>query len=223
MPATFTQWQLRRAFARWGLPHRVRVDNGAPWGSAGDLPTELALWIVGLGPGMIWNPPRCPQANGVVEHSQGTGKRWAEPKTCRDADELQRRLEQQDGIQRERYPSIAGKSRMAAFPGLAHSGRGYQEQEEEQQWRLEPVLIHLADYEVVRRVDVSGSISLYNRNRHVGKKLSGREVYISLDPLSVEWVYAGSEGTCYRREKAQELTSERIRSLSVSNHRTRGR
>src|SRR5258706_15885797 len=110
---------------------------------------------------MMGNPPRCPQANGVVEHSQGTGKRWAEPWTCRDADELQRRLEQQDGIQRERSPSIEGKSRMAAFPGLAHSGRAYQETDEEQQWRLEPVLSHLADYEVVRRVDGGGSVSLY--------------------------------------------------------------
>ena len=39
----------------------------------------LALWLIGLGIEVIWNPPRCPQANGVVERSQGTGKRWAEP------------------------------------------------------------------------------------------------------------------------------------------------
>lgn len=30
------QQQLGRAFARWGLPKRVRVDNGKPWGSTGD-------------------------------------------------------------------------------------------------------------------------------------------------------------------------------------------
>ena len=32
------QQQLRAAFARWGLPHRLRVDNGKPWGSWSDLP-----------------------------------------------------------------------------------------------------------------------------------------------------------------------------------------
>ena len=90
-------------------------------------------------------------------------------------------------------------------------------------WRLEPVLSHLAAYLPVRRVDVSGTISLDNRNRYVGKRLSGRDVYIRLDPMSVEWVYAGPDGTCYRRQKAEELTAERIRGLEVSNHRVRGR
>src|SRR5271157_1101411 len=31
------------------MPARIRVDNGTPWGSAGDLPTDLALWLFGLG------------------------------------------------------------------------------------------------------------------------------------------------------------------------------
>ena len=40
---------FRRMFSRWGLPERLRLDNGHPWGSARDLPPELALWLVGLG------------------------------------------------------------------------------------------------------------------------------------------------------------------------------
>jgi hypothetical protein len=43
---------LRRAFADWGRPERFRVDNGVPWGSWGDLPTDLALWLIGLGVGV---------------------------------------------------------------------------------------------------------------------------------------------------------------------------
>src|SRR5205823_7991421 len=66
-----TQAEFRRAFARWGLPQRIRVDNGVPWGSDDGGPTELACWLVGLGVGVVWNPPRRPQANGVVERSQG--------------------------------------------------------------------------------------------------------------------------------------------------------
>ena len=87
------QAALRDAFSRWGRPERFRVDNGTPWGSAGDWPTDLALWLIGLGIGMVWNPPRRPQDNGVIERSQGTGKRWGEPATCADARELQRRLD----------------------------------------------------------------------------------------------------------------------------------
>ena len=49
------------------MPVRFRVDNGWPWGSRGDFPTELALWMIGLGIGMHWNNPHRPQENGVVE------------------------------------------------------------------------------------------------------------------------------------------------------------
>jgi hypothetical protein len=38
-----------------------------PWGSSGDLPTDLACWLTGLGVGLLTNPPRRPQANGVIE------------------------------------------------------------------------------------------------------------------------------------------------------------
>src|SRR5262249_34516179 len=50
------QQALRRVFGRWGLPGRLRVDNGYPWGNSGDLPPELALWLLGLGPGLVWIP-----------------------------------------------------------------------------------------------------------------------------------------------------------------------
>lgn len=223
MPPAATRDELRRAFARWGLPGRVRVDNGAPWGSTGELPTELALWLIGLGVAVTWNPPRCPQANGVVERSQGTGKRWAEPATCGDVAELRRRLEEQDHIQRALYPRFEGLSRIEAFPGLADSGRAYRPDEEAARWDLGPVLGHLAEHVLVRRVDRSGAVSVYNRSRYVGKGLGGQDVYVSLDPLAVEWVYAGADGVCYRRQKAEELTAERIRGLDVSRHRRRDR
>ncbi len=223
VPAGATQEQLRRAFARWGLPRCVRVDNGWPWGSAGDLPTDLALWLIGLGIEVIWNPPRRPQANGVVEHSQGTGKRWAEPETCRDMAELQRRLQEQDHIQRALYPSIHGRSRMEAFPGLKHSGRAYRPEEEASHWELKRALEALAGCLVVRRVDSSGTISLYNRNRYVGKALRSQVIYVSLDPIEVEWLCSSRDGVCYHRLKADELTADRIRALTVSHHRERSR
>src|SRR5262249_21021510 len=124
VPPAGVRAELRRAFAHWGRPATIRVDNGGPWGSGGDLPPDLALWLIGLGIDVHWNDPHTPEQNGVVERSQGTGKRWAEPGQCATVAELRRRLREMDAIQREDYPSIAGQSRAEAFPGLAHSRRG---------------------------------------------------------------------------------------------------
>ena len=142
------QQAVRAAFARWGLPRRLRVDNGKPWGSWSDLPPALALWLIGLGVDVSWNDPRRPQQNGVVERSQGTSKRWAEPQACQTVAELQARLDEDDQLQRERYPLAQGQARWTLFPGLTHSGRPYQEADEAAAWSLSRVREHLAGYAV---------------------------------------------------------------------------
>jgi hypothetical protein len=110
---------LRAAFARWGKPRCLRVDNGYPWGATGGLPTLLALWLAGLGVALATNPPRQPKANARVERSQRTAAAWAEPGSCADAHALEQRLEQEDRLQRQEYPAIDGRSRRAALPVLA--------------------------------------------------------------------------------------------------------
>lgn len=214
------QAALRAFFCVWGRPERFRVDNGTPWGSAGDWPTDLALWLIGLGIGMVWNPPRRPQDNGVIERSQGTGKRWGEPATCADAQELQRRLDAMDRIQREVYPSIAGQSRWQAFPALRHSGRAYSAAWERRQWDLDLVLAHLADYSVARRVDRKGQVSVYNRNHYIGRRWSGQDIYVAFDPTDREWVFATAEGVQLRRKAAEEITRARVMKLQVSHRRS---
>ena len=192
------------------------MDNGTPWGSPGDLPTDLALWILGLGVGMLWNPPRQPQKNGVVERSQGTAKRWAEPQACASVDELKRRLREMDAIQRGEYPSVAGRSRLHAFPQLRHSGRAYTAAWERAEWSHAKALEHLAGYVVTRRVDRGGMLSLYNRNHYVGTLHKGKGVYVMVDPVQCEWVVCDDAGRQLARWSATELAKDRILGLNVT-------
>lgn len=207
--------QLRAAQARWGLPVRYRVDNGSPWGSWGDFPTELALWVMGLGVGMHWNTPKRPVENGVVERSQGTSNRWCEPWTCSTAEELQERLIGTDRLYRESYPYRNGQSRMTIYPGLVHSGRPYDPSQEAEQWQWSRVAEHLATYSVERTVDRSGMISLYNRGYYVGKTHQGKKVSVIFDPQSEEWVISDEEGRELRHLPAKQLNAERVMALNV--------
>jgi hypothetical protein len=213
---------LRRAFADWGLPARIRVDNGTPWGATGGLPTALALWLIGLGVGLIWNPPRTPRRNGVVERSQGVGQDWAEPGTCDTAAQLQGRLDELDRLQRQEYPAIGGRSRREAYPRLSHSGRAYHRAREAKQWDLARVLTWLSESAVARRVDVNGKVSMYDRCHWVGRTHVGRPVWVTLDPETIEWVIMGEGGGVLKRTAATELTAQRISQLSVSRERGPG-
>jgi transposase InsO family protein len=211
--------QLRVAFTAWGLPGCLRVDNGAPWGSTGDFPTELSLWLIGLGIAMHWNHPRRPQENGVVERTQRTSEGWCEPWTCATPAELQARLERMDRLHREVYPYRNGLSRMAYFPGLKHSGRPYDRGSEAALWQWSRVTEHLSSYVVVRRVDQSGLVSLYNKGHYVGKLHQGKDVYVMYDPNLNEWVFADREGRQLRRQPAKQLSPERVMNLEVTHRR----
>jgi hypothetical protein len=216
VPAARTQEALRRAFGRWGCPGALRTDNGGPWGAAGGLPTELALWAAGLGVPIHRNPPRRPQRNGVVERSQGTSRRWAAPQECADIEELRLRLEEEDRIQREVYPAVNGLSRRQAYPWLLHSGRGYCRGWEEAVWDLHEALRWLGRYRVLRKVSERGQVSLYHRLVEVGRAHGGARVYARLDAEAAEWVISDTEGRELRRRPAPQFTRQAVMGLDVA-------
>jgi hypothetical protein len=221
VPASETQATLRRCFERRGLPQRIRVDNGTPWRSKGDLPTGLELWLAGLGVEMRANPPRRPQDNGVVERSQGTGKRWAEPHQAASAEELQASIDAMDRRQRESYPYHGQASRLAAHPNLEHSGRPYDTCEEERVWSLDRAKDLLAGYVVPRRVDRGGMASVYGRNYYVGKAYAEQVVHVRYDPQQQLWLFQDGEGHQLNRQKATEIDAANIRGLMEGTRRDR--
>lgn len=213
---------MRRFFAERGLPARLRVDNGHPWGSPRDLPTDLALWLIGLGIEVHWNRPRRCQENGVVERGHGVLARWSEPATCRDGDELAARLEQAAALQREAYPTGRGRgSRLAAYPALAAGGRPYDPARERRQWDVRRVWRWLGARHWRRVVDKVGRISLYNRPVGVGRRWAGQTVVVTFDPDRREWVVHDARGAELGRRPAPELSRQRIWTMTVAGRRTR--
>lgn len=221
MAAADVQAALRRAFCRWGCPAALRVDNGYPWGAVGGLATGLALWLAGLGVTVRYNPPRRPWRNGVVESSQRVTQRWAGVDDCPDLEELRRRVAREDVVQRQEYPAIDGKSRMRAYPGLIHTGRGYCRGFEEFAWDLGEALAYLGQRAVRRKVGRQGKVSLYDRMVMVGAEYAGQVMQVRLDPgggpePGPAWVITDAAGREARRRPALGLSREAIQALNVS-------
>jgi hypothetical protein len=210
---------FRGVFTAWGLPERSRVDNGHPWGSAHDLPPALALWLIGLGVAVNWNLPHQPWRNPKVERDNGVTQQWVEPRDCPDHSTLKGRLEWAARIQREEYPSLQGRSRLEAYPQLRCTERPYRVEDEPQLWDLKRVDAFLAEGVWYRRADRYGLISLYNRNRCLGKAYQGQEVAVRFDPETRHWVVSDLEGNGIVRLIATELSRERIMDLEVGHRR----
>jgi hypothetical protein len=219
VPPTAVQAALRSLFVTWGRPARMRVDNGWPWSAAGDLPAALALWLIGLGIEVIFNHPRRPQENGMVERFHGLIGPWAEPARCPSYAAWQERLAWLTRLQRERYPALGGQSRLAAWPSLTRVVRPYDPRREAAQWDLHRVTAYLAQGVWPRRVDQVGRITLYHRPYGVGRAYRGQTVFVRFDPTAHAWVIQDPAGQELRRHPALELTAERITRLAVSHLR----
>jgi hypothetical protein len=210
---------FRRTFARWGLPDRVRVDNGYPWGTPRDLPSELALWLIGLGVAPIWNPPAQPTCNPKVERSNGLTQQWGELRTCADCAEAARRLEWVCRVQREEYPALRGRTRIEVFPTLRVPRHAYQPQQEVAMWALDRVDASLGGGRWVRRADCNGRISIYGHGRSVGRRWARQDMVVRFDTSSRCWSISSSEGEVVKVVPAEELTRETICALAVSRRR----
>jgi hypothetical protein len=191
----------------------VQFDNGNPWGSWGDLPTPLALWLIGLGLGVSWIPPRTPQDNGVVERSQGVAYNWAEPDRCRSPEELQQRLDAEDHMQRECYPHGGFASRLKAYPSLIHSGRPYSAAWERAHWSWDGVCSYLAGVMVPRRVDRCGKIGLYHDKLYVGIVNRGKDVVVQFDVGTQQWVIGDPSGAELCRRPLTHFDAASLRHL----------
>lgn len=216
VPPATVQTQFRQVFTRWGRPERLRLDNGNPWGNWNDLPTALALWLVGLGIDLIFNPPRQPQYNGVVEKSQDTGQRWCEPAACHTAGQLQARLDEMDYLQRQEYPSLQGRSRVEVFPELQQRPRPYTAAWEKRAWDLQRAQEYLAGFVGIRQATKQGQVSIYARRVSVGAGHRGKPVVVQYDANEQVWLLCETGGRLLREVAAPEICRERILALDIS-------
>jgi transposase InsO family protein len=92
--------RLMAVFRRYGLPERMLMDNGSPWGDAGDQPyTALTVWLLRLGIAVSHGRPRHPQTQGKEERFHRTlraevlqGRTFSDLVSCQRAFDTWRQL-----------------------------------------------------------------------------------------------------------------------------------
>lgn len=173
------QQQLTATFRRYGLPERMLMDNGSPWGN--DLEhqyTPLTVWLLRLGIGVSHSRPYHPQTQGKDERFHRSLKvEVLAQRVFADFERMQIRFDQWRHCYNHLRPHEAlGMAVPASRYQLSH--RSFPEQ-------LPPLEYGAVDQ--VRKVQSDGNISFRNREFRVGKAFRGHPV--ALRPTTQDGVY----------------------------------
>jgi len=161
---------LTSIFRRYGLPWRMTMDNGYPWGvfiRGRCCWTQLTVWLLRLGVRVSHSRPHHPQTQGKAERFHRTLKlELLRNYAWRDLSECQRSFDRW----REQYNcERPHEALQMAVPAsrYRHSVRPWPEQL--------PEVEYPADH-LVRRVGKSGVISLRQRAYFIGEAFRGLDV-----------------------------------------------
>lgn len=170
---------LIECFRRFGLPRRMNMDNGNPWGTPwGDRHTHLTAWLIRLDVRVSHSRPLHPQTNGKEERFHRTlkaellGTRWFST-----LDELQRELDPWREVYNHERPHEAIGLEVPASR-YAASNRSYPEQ-------LPPIVYDSTD--VVRKVMSRGGIRFGGTEYYISKAFTGQ--HVALRPSAEDGVW----------------------------------
>jgi transposase InsO family protein len=173
------QQQLTVTFRRYGLPERMLMDNGSPWGN--DLAhqyTPLTVWLLRLGIAVSHSRPYHPQTQGKDERFHRSLKvEVLAQRVFADGERMQLRFDEW----RYCYNHVRPHEALAmAVPASRYrpSPRSFPEQ-------LPP--LEYGPLDQVRKVQTDGKISFRNREFRIGKAFRGYPV--ALRPTTEDGIY----------------------------------
>jgi transposase InsO family protein len=159
------QTQLSATFRHYGLPERMTMDNGAPWGN--DLQhqfTPLTVWLIRLGVAISHSRPYHPQTQGKDERFHRTLDvdvlRWH---SFRDLAHVQKHFDEYRDIYNRQRPHQALDMQVPASR-YRLSPRRFPEQ-------LPPIEYDVGD--IVRKVHAKGHFQYRGKHYRVGKAFQG--------------------------------------------------
>ena len=171
--------RLTATFRRYGLPERMLMDNGSPWGSDREHQhTPLTVWLLRLGIAVTHSRPYHPQTQGKDERFHRTLKvELLAHRSFGDFECMQSSFDEW----RHRY----NHQRPHEALGMAVPASCYQVSHRSFPEQLPPLEYGTIDQ--VRKVQTDGKISFRHREFQVGKAFRGNPVAVR--PTTEDGIY----------------------------------
>ena len=188
---------LRGAFTEWRtLPDCVQTDNELILvGNPGDpYPSQLALWLVGLGIKFQTIRPHRPTDQAQVERNHRTlDEATFDQEGLASLENFQAALDQERHLYNHFFPSRASdcqaRAPLEAHPALLRPRRPYRPDDELFLFDLQRVYDYLATFTFERTASASGTVGLEAHQCSIGRCHAGKAVQVCCDPTHREWVF----------------------------------
>jgi len=169
---TTVRERLQAVMRRYGVPARMTMDNGSPWGSAQRHYTALDVWLMRQGIRVSHSRPYHPQTQGKDERFHRSLKAEVlQGPPMGDLQQAQTAFDRWRGIYNRHRPHEA-LDMCVPLQRYRPSERAYCEH---------PVAPEYGDADLVRKVQDQGRIAWQGRNWRVGKAFIGERVAIRPD------------------------------------------
>jgi len=201
------RWQeirqvIRSAAACWEtLPDALQTDNevclaGLP---SDPLPSQLTLWLCGLGVAHPFSRPATPTDQAQIERTHRTlDNLTGMLDGLADLSSLQARLDAERELYNRLFPSrasdCAGRAPLMAHPELCHKRRPYRAEWERQLFTEQLVYYELAKVHLERKVSQVGQLQLYGQSVGVGRAYAGQRLMIGCDASKRQWLIRSEDG-----------------------------
>ena len=166
--------RLSQIFRCYGLPDRMTMDNGSPWGDSQDRFTSLTVWLMRLNIRVSHSRPYHPQTQGKDERFHRTlGLELLKNRSFRDLPDVQRQFDDWRQVYNLERPHDALALEVPASR-YQPSARSFPES-------LPP--LQYASTDVIRKVQQGGEIWFRGRSFRIGNAFYGQQVALRPSPL----------------------------------------
>jgi len=203
---------MRLAFLEFGMNRRLQVDHESVFFdniSTSPFPTELHLWLTGLGIEVCYTPKGKPQKQGMVERSHQTmhqqvtaGQTFACYRQLFDRGQQRRSRLNRDIPSR----STQNQPPLLNCPQAEKSERAYQTEVEEKIFEPQKIKNLLRQGRWYRTVSKDKTVALGGRVYYLPKANPKTEVEIRFNPYKSTFLFFNAIGKFINSRPAQGLT-----------------
>lgn len=210
------QTLLRLAFLEFGMNRRLQVDHESVFFdniSASPFPTELHLWLLGLGIEVCYTPKGKPQKQGMVERSHQTMHRQViDGQTFESYAQLFERSQQRRSRLNNDIPSRSTNDLppLIACPQAKKSNRPYQIESEEALFDIQNIKNFLRNGKWFRMVSKDKTVSIGNRVYYLPKASPKTEVVIQFNPYNSTFIFRDANGKFINSKPVQGLAFKEL-------------